>query len=324
MTTPPATAPDPALATGPADARPATLLSPHILVPFIIVTLVWGSTWLVIRNQLGVVPPSWSVTYRFAVAAVAMFALALARRERLWISARAQGYALLLGLCQFALNFNFVYRAEAFVTSGLVSVIFALLIIPNSLFSRVFLKTPVPRAFMAGAGIAAVGICLLLLHEVESVHGNMETVAFGAILTFCGVLSASASNVMQATTFGRAQSMFVILAWAMLWGASVDGLFALATVGPPVVDWRWGYMGGVLYLGLFGSVLSFPLYFGIIRAVGAGAAAWSSVLIPVIAMALSTLAEGYQWSGLSIAGAVLALAGLIVALRPSRPVAPPA
>jgi drug/metabolite transporter (DMT)-like permease len=63
-------------------------------------------------------------------------------------------------------------------------------------------------------------------------------------------------------------------------------------------------------------VICFPLYFGIIRDVGAGPAAWSSVLIPVIAMALSTLAEGYVWSGLSVAGAILAMAGLIVALKP--------
>jgi drug/metabolite transporter (DMT)-like permease len=123
---------------------------------------------------------------------------------------------------------------------------------------------------------------------------------------------------MQATPLARAQSMIVLLAWAMLWGTLADAAYALATVGPPVFDMRPSYIAGVLYLGLAGSVVCFPLYFGIIRAVGAGPAAWSSVLIPVIAMGLSTLFEDYYWSALAIGGSILTLTGLVVALRPKR------
>lgn len=293
-----------------------TLLTPRILVPFIIVTLIWGSTWLVIRDQLGTVPESWSVTYRFAVAAIAMFILCIVRRERLWLDGRVQMFAAVIGLAQFMLNFNFVYRAEHFLTSGVVAVIFALLIVPNTLLSRIFLKAPVERRFIAGGGIAMIGVALLLAHEAQSMRGDLSAVALGAGLTLAGVLSASAANVMQATSLAKSQSILVLIAWAMLWGALGDAIFAYATVGPPVFDWRPGYWLGVLYLGLFGSVLCFPLYFGIIRSVGAGPAAWSSVLIPVIAMALSTLFEGYIWSGLAIAGSLMAIIGLIVALRP--------
>src|SRR3546814_13861436 len=97
-----------------------TLLSPRVLLPFILVTLIWGSTWIVIKGQLGVVPPSWSVTYRFAVAAIAMFLFAAMRRERMGIAPRAMVFAAVLGIAQFALNFNFVYRADQHITSGLV------------------------------------------------------------------------------------------------------------------------------------------------------------------------------------------------------------
>lgn len=299
------------------DGDAPTLLSPRILIPFIIVTLIWGSTWLVIRDQLGTVPESWSVTYRFAVAAIAMFALALIRRERVWLPAKVQLFAVAIGLAQFMLNFNFVYRAEQYLTSGIVAVIFALLIIPNTLLSRLFLKTPVERKFLAGGSIAMMGVGLLLAHEAGAIRVDTGAVLLGAGLTLAGVLSASAANVMQATSLAKAQSMIVLIAWAMLWGTLGDALFALATVGPPVFDPRPTYIAGVLYLALFGSVLCFPLYFNIIRTVGAGPAAWSSVLVPVIAMALSTLAEGYVWSGLSIAGSLLAIIGLIVALRPA-------
>jgi drug/metabolite transporter (DMT)-like permease len=305
------------------DSRPdgaaPTLLSPRILIPFIIVTLIWGSTWLVIRDQLGTVPESWSVTYRFALATVAMFVLLLVRRESLWLPGKVQLFAAAIGIAQFMLNFNFVYRAEQYLTSGIVAVIFALLIIPNTLLSRLFLKTPVERKFIAGGSIAMIGVGLLLAHEAAAIRADFATVALGAALTLAGVLSASAANVMQATPMARAQSIFALVAWAMLWGTLADAAFAFATVGPPVFDMRWSYFLGIAYLALFGTVLCFPLYFGIIRSVGAGPAAWSSVLVPVIAMALSTLAEGYVWSGLSIAGSLLAIIGLIVALRPKRP-----
>jgi drug/metabolite transporter (DMT)-like permease len=295
-----------------------TLLTPRVLIPFIIVTLIWGSTWLVIRDQLGTVPESWSVTYRFAVASIAMFAFALFRRERLWLPWRTHVFAAAIGIPQFMLNFNFVYRAEHYLTSGVVAVIFALLIVPNTILSRIFLKTPIERRFLIGGSIAVTGVGLLLAHEAGAVRGDFATVALGATLTLAGVLSASVANVMQASSLARSQSMIVLIAWAMLWGMLADAGYAFATVGPPVFDMRPSYIAGVLYLGLAGSVICFPLYFGIIRAVGAGPAAWSSVLIPVIAMGLSTLFEGYHWSALAIGGSVLALVGLVVALRPTR------
>lgn len=297
-------------------AAPApTLLSPRILIPFVIVTLIWGSTWIVIRDQLGSVPPSWSVTYRFTVAAIGMFALVLVRREPLLLRGRAWGYAALLGSLQFALNFNFVYRAEAFVTSGVVAVIFALLIVPNTILSRLFLKTPLDPRFIIGSAIAICGIVALLVHEAQAVRGEPVAVAIGFALTVSAVISVSMANVMQATRFARAQSPGTILAWAMLFGALADAAFAAVTVGAPVIDMRLGYLAGVAYLGIIGTVLTFPLYFSIIRKVGAGPAAWTSVLIPIVAMGFSTVLEGYTWSPLSICGAVLAIAGLIVALR---------
>ena len=294
-----------------------SLLSPRILISFIIVTLIWSSTWIVIRDQLGTVPPSWSVTYRFVLAAITMFIIAAIRREPLVLAPRGIVFAAILGIAQFTLNFNFVYRAEAFVTSGVVAVIFALLIVPNTFLSRLFLGTKFTRQFLAGSVVAILGILLLLLHEAEAVHGNSGTVLLGLALTLCGVMSASTANVMQASPTGKSLPTITVLAWAMAIGALVDAVVALVLVGPPVIETRVSYWAGVAYLGIFGSAISFPLYFNIIRQIGAGPAAWSSVLIPIIAMAISTVVEGYHWAPLSIGGAVLAITGLIIALRPS-------
>lgn len=292
-----------------------TLLTPRVLIPFVLVTLIWGSTWIVIRDQLGSVPPSWSVTYRFAIAAAAMFLIVAIRREPMLLSGRAWGFAALLGLAQFGFNFNFVYRAEAFITSGLVAVLFALLIVPNTLMGRLFLGTPIERRFLVGGGIAIVGIAMMIAHEVDVANRGAAAVIAGTMLTLAGVMSASASNVMQGSQLAKAQSMFVMVAWAMLFGALADAGFAYATVGPPVWDSRPEYLAGLLWLGVVGSAITFPLYFGIIRAVGPGPAAWSSVLIPIIAMGFSTVIEGYLWAPLSVVGGLVALAGMVVALR---------
>jgi drug/metabolite transporter (DMT)-like permease len=302
-------------------SAPPNLLTPRVLLPFLFVTLIWGSTWIVITGQLGVVPPSWSVAYRFFVGAAAMFAYAAWRGERLTLSGYGWGFAALLGMAQFAFNFNFVYRAELHITSGLVAVLFALLIVPNTLLGRVFLKTKVEGRFLLGAGIAIVGVGMMILQEYRAAAVGADEVLIGTALTLCGVMSASASNVMQGSNIARAQSMVVMIAWAMLFGALGDSVFAWVTTGPPLIDATSAYLVGVLYLGVIASAVTFPLYFNIIRAVGPGQAAWSSVLIPIIAMGFSTLFEGYRWAPLSIGGGVVALIGLVIAVakRPERP-----
>lgn len=295
---------------------PDTLLTPRVLIPFLIVSLIWGSTWLVIRDQISSVPPSWSVTYRFLVAGTAMMLLAIIQRRNLGISLRGHGFAMLIGLFQFGANFNFVYRAEAYITSGIVAVLFALLIIPNVALSRLFLGAGTRPGFLTGVLIAIVGVGLMLWQEIAITGIAPRSLVLGLALTFGGIMGASIANVMQASSFARQQDIIVMLGWSMLWGTLFNALFAVATVGPPVFEMRTAYLAGVLYLGLFGSVLTFPLYFGIIRRVGAGPAAWSSVIVPVIAMLLSTLFEGYRWSALSASGAALVIAGLVYALKP--------
>ena len=302
-------------------SAPPNLLTPRVFVPFLFVTLIWGSTWIVITGQLGVVPPSWSVAYRFFVGAAAMFAYAGWRGERLTLSGFGWGFAALLGLAQFAFNFNFVYRAELHITSGLVAVLFALLIVPNTLLGRIFLKTKVEGRFLLGAGIAIVGVGIMILHEYRAADVGAAEVVIGTAFTLCGVISASASNVMQGSSIAREQSMAVMIAWAMLFGALGDAVFAWVTTGAPVIETTSAYLLGVLYLGVIASAVTFPLYFNIIRAVGPGQAAWSSVLIPIIAMGFSTIFEGYRWAPLSIGGGVVALVGLVIAVakRPERP-----
>lgn len=294
---------------------------PKVLIPFLLVTLVWSSTWIVIKDQIGTVPSPWSVTYRFGIAAAAMFVIAAMSGASLNIGRGGQALALLIGIPQFALNFNFVYAAEHHITSGLVAVLFALLVVPNALFARLFFGQPVGGRFLAGSAIAMAGVALLFAQEIRASAAASREAWIGVGLALIAVLSASSANVMQLVQGVRSRPLPAILAWAMLYGTLLDAGIAFALHGPPVIESRPGYWLGTLYLGLVGSALTFPLYFALIRRIGPGKAAYSSVLIPILAMAISTVAEGYRWSALAIAGGTLALIGLVIALRAGQPAA---
>ena len=300
------------------DARPQSTRA-SILVPFAIVTLIWGSTWIVIRDQIHVVPAGWSVTYRFLVAGAAMAAWAAFRRESFRIGAGGFAFAAAIGLLQFCLNFNFVYRAEAFVTSGLVAVVFAMLLVPNAALARVFLGQRMGRQLLIGSAVAMAGVALLFVQEARSDPHGPGTALTGIAWTLAAILSASCANVLQATERAKRYPMAATLAVAMLIGAAVDAVVAWSISGPPVVEHRWGYWAGIVYLGLAASALAFPLYYRVLRTIGPAKAAYSSVIVPVIAMLLSTLFEGYRWSPLATGGALLAGAGLVVALSARRP-----
>lgn len=302
-----------------AAAPPARRLSAAVLIPFLVITLIWGSTWLVIRDQLGVVPPSWSVTWRFLIASIVMFGWAAATRAPLRLPRRAWAITIAIGLAQFVLNFNLVYRAEAYVTSGLVAVVFALLIVPNAVLGRIFLGERLSARFLACSAVAMAGIALLFAHELQQDDARVGATLLGIGLTLIAVLSASAANVLQATAAARAAPMASMMAWSMAIGTLANGAWALATGGPPAFDLRPGYIAGLLYLGVAASALAFMLYYRIIREIGAARAAYSSVLIPIIAMGLSTVFEGYRWTWTAAAGGTLALAGLVAALSARRP-----
>ena len=291
------------------------------IASFILITLIWGSTWLVIKDQISNVPASWSVTWRFALACLAMFLFAVMRRDPLRLDRGGLWLALVIGVFQFSANFQFVYGAQHYLTSGLVAVLFALLMVPNTLFARIFLGAPVSGRFIVGTVVALTGIALLLLHEYRMAPLGIG-VPLGIALSAGAVLCASVGNVLQAGPVARRQPAIPLIAWSMLFGVLANALFAAITTGPPVFDPRPEYLWGIVYLAILGSVVTFPLYFALIRNWGPGKAAYNSVAVPVVAMALSTLFEGYRWSLLAGSGAMLAVAGLLIALsgRSAQPV----
>ncbi len=289
-----------------------------VTLPFIIFTGIWGSTWIVIRDQLGTVPPQWSVAYRFVIAAAAMALFAAWKGESLRLDWRIGPAVLFLGFTQFCVNFNVVYFAEQHITSGVVATVFALLMIPSTLLGWAFLGQRPTGRFVVSSLVAIAGIGMLFAHELSEHSARSDQIVAGIGLTLVGMVAASAANVFQARPKVRAYPLFSLLAWSMAAGAVIDIAFAAATAGPPVIDSRPGYWFGLVYLALAASALTFSLYYPVVRKIGPAKAAYSSVLVPIIAMSFSTALEGYRWTPLAIAGAILALGGMLGALSRSR------
>jgi drug/metabolite transporter (DMT)-like permease len=290
------------------------MLRPRVLVPFMLTGVIWGSTWFVITGQIDGVPPAWGVFYRFLLATPAMFLLAVVTGKSLRLGKQGQLLAIGVGIAQFCGNFLFVYHAELHITSGIVAVMFALLMVPNALFARFFLGERVQGGFVLGSAVAIVGVVLLLIHEWRSAPMG-DNVALGIVLTVGGILAASLANVVQANEVGRKLPMVSLLACAMVYGVIANALFAWVTAGPPPLPRDWEFWAGTTYLAIIGSVVTFPLHYNLVREIGAGKTAYNSLVTVCVAMLLSTLFEGYRWSGLAIAGSLLALLGMVLALR---------
>ena len=301
----------------------ADLLRWRIVVPFVLTGTIWGSTWFVITGQIDGVPAAWSVAYRFALATPALFLVAVSMRRRLRLTRREQVLALGVGLTQFSGNFLFVYHSELYITSGIVAVMFALLMVPNAVFARIFLGERVQGGFVLGSLVAVAGVGLLLAHEwsaaalsARGVEGG--DVALGVVLVIGGILSASIANVVQANPTGRGVPMVSLLAWAMVYGTVFDFAFAALTAGPPPLPEGAPYWAGIAFLALFGSVVTFPLHYNLVREIGAGRTAYNGIVTVSVAMLLSTLFEGYRWTWLAACGMALALIGMLIALGTRR------
>ena len=294
-----------------------SMLSPKVLIPFMLTGTIWGSTWFVITGQIDGVPAAWAVFYRFLLATPALFVVALVMGNRLRLNRAEHLLALGVGIAQFSGNFLFVYHAEMHITSGIVAVMFALLMVPNALFARVFIGERVQGGFIGGSMVAIAGVALLLVHEwrVAPLDGN---VGLGIALAIGGMLAASIANVVQANPTGRGVPMVSFLAWAMVYGTIFDLGFAFATAGPPPVPQAWQFWAGTAYLAIIGSVVTFPLHYNLVRQIGAGRTAYNGIVTVCVAMLLSTLFEDYRWTWLTASGAALALIGMGLALRARR------
>ena len=283
---------------------------------FAVSTLIWGSTWLAIKYQLGRVAPEASVAYRFALAAVVLGAWCVARRLRLRYSARQHAFMAAQGALMFGLNYLCVYWAEQHATSGLVAVLFSTIVFMNPIGARLAFGNPLAARTLLAAALGVTGVALLFLPELMAAQAGGD-VALGIAYGLGATVLACGGNLVAV----RNQRSIPVLpgtAWGTLYGAGVAALVGSLVGAQWTFDPHPAYVLSLLYLSVFGTVIAFGSYLTLLQLVGPARAAYTAVAIPVVALLLSTLFEAYRWTWVSALGVVLAIAANTIALRPGR------
>jgi drug/metabolite transporter (DMT)-like permease len=275
-------------------------------VLYLITVFIWGSTWLAIKYQLGVVSPELSIAYRFGLAASILILFSLVRRLPMRYDFRTHGFFALQGFLLFSLNYFLVYLAEGYLTSGLVAIIFSLIIIANVIFGAIFLGNPIRTKVVVGAMFGLAGLAFVFWPELSSFNFSSQKF-FGMGLAFISVISASLGNVVSARNQRHALPVIQTNAYGMLYGAFFMFLFAIFRGAQLEFDTSPGYIISLLYLAIFGSVIAFGSYLTLLGRIGLDRAAYVTVLFPIIALLLSTMFEGLQWGTAQLVGVVFVL-----------------
>jgi len=277
-------------------------------------TLIWASTWHVILYQLGEVPVINSVAWRFALAAVLLGLWAAQRKESLRLPRSAHLLMAATGIVQYSGNYVSVYAAEEHIPSGLVAVLFCLMVFGNALSGQLFFKHRVTRRFLMACCGGVAGVVMIFWPEIAAT-GARPGAMLGVGLGLLAVSAACIGNVLTLTLTQRKLPLVPVLSWSMGYGALFLVLLASVNGTGLHFELRPAYVLSLCYLAVFGSVLAFVLYFKLAQAQGPARAALTGVVIPVIALIISALFEGWQPSVLSVAGMALCLGSIFAATR---------
>jgi drug/metabolite transporter (DMT)-like permease len=288
------------------------LQSPRVL--FWVPTLIWASTWHVILYQLAETPPLNSVAWRFLLAGVVLLGISIARGERWQLEPRWHGWVLLGGVVQYSINYWGVYEAERHIPSGLVAVLFSLMVFGNALSGWWLFAQPVTRRFLAAAACGVLGVVLIFWPEVVAA-GARPHAALGLGVGLLAVLMACTGNAITLSLTRRGVPLLPLLGWGMTYGALMLLAIAAAQGNVTAIGHSAAWWGSLLYLTLFGTVIAFFVYFRLAQRVGPARAAMTGVMIPPIALTISAALEGWRPSALSLAGVVLCLGSVYVATR---------
>jgi len=283
---------------------------------YAVCVLIWGTTWFAITAQIAVLAPEPGVAIRFGLAAVVLFAFCRWRGIGLRYPMRTHALFMAQGLASFCASYICIYAAERDVVSGVVAVGYAAAPLVMLVLARVFLQTRMSRRVAAGGVAGLAGVALIFGHEFARMAAS-PTVLRGAVLTAAAVLLSGLGTVAAARYHRHGATGWAPLAWGMAYGAGTSALIALALGRPWGWAWTAPFLGSLAYLVLMGSVAAFGAYYALVRRIGPSKAGYIGVVTPVVALAVSSLLEGFAWTGETVAGVALAIAGNVVAMWPA-------
>lgn len=286
-------------------------------VLYLLTVLIWGSTWIAIKYQLGGVSPLVSIGHRFILAAALIFIYLLSRRQLQKMSPTDHLPVFLQGLCLFCINYVFIYTATTQLTTGLVAVVFSTMVFFNIANGAVFLGLPASPVVALGGVVGLAGMIGMFLPELNAMDLSDDNFR-ALLLCLAGTCSASLGNILAARNQRSGLRVLTSNAWGMLYGALTLYAAALLLGHQLVLDRSAPYLLSLVYLAVFGSVVAFWAYVTLIGRIGADRASYTSLLFPVVALVISTMLEGYTWTWQAFLGLCLVLLGNWIVMHRGR------
>jgi drug/metabolite transporter (DMT)-like permease len=216
----------------------------------------------------------------------------------------------------FGANLVLVYYATARLPSGLVSVVFSMITIANIVNGRMFLKRTSPPAVWVASVLGIVGIALMFGDDADGAHTGLGAL-IGAGFALAGAYVASLGNIYAIKVEQGGLSVLQGNAWGMTYGALIVAAYAAVTGAPFLFEFTPRYIGGLLYLAVFGSVAGFGFYLSLIRRLGPERAGYTAVMFPAVALLVSAWLEDMTVTLGMTLGAGLILFGNVLVLTPA-------
>lgn len=271
----------------------------------------WSTSWLPLKAQVGIVAPEISILWRFIIAGLLCFAIAFTQKLRLRFSFLTHLYMMAMGVLMFSTNFTLFYYASFHLTSGLLAVVFSTTSMVNVLLVALLTrKRPNLQQFLASS-IGLFGVALIFMPELQLSDMALPSLLLCITGTICFCLGNHVSAHLQK------QGIPVISAnsWGMIYGSLFLCIVSYFRAHDFIIETNVTYLGGLVWLAVFSSVLAFTCYLTLIGRIGAGRAGYATVVFPVFALLISTVFEDYIWSWPGIFGIMLVLSGNFIMTR---------
>ena len=281
---------------------------------YALLCLIWGSTWLAIKIGLVGIPPVLSAGMRFTLSAALVGLVLAVRRRPLRLTRDDRICVLLLGLLVFWLDYAAIYWAETRISSGLTAILFSTMPLMTALLSSVWMRSEVlNRRKLAGIGVGIAGTALLFWpHErVEPSQALGMVAALGA--TFCAAI-----NLVAMKRYGAQSDPFVLNFLGMSIGAACLVATSAALEPWTSVAWSRSNLLALSYLSVFGSLVAFSIYYHLIKVMDATIVSLTTLIFPVVALALGHIFLGEEVSATAVVGIATVLAGVALATPLSR------
>ncbi|MEM8983490.1 MAG: EamA family transporter [Pseudomonadota bacterium] len=288
-----------------------------VTLNYLATTLIWGSTWYVISFQQAGAAQEVSVAIRFLIAAALLVIWGAVARRRLAIAREHYLWVFVQGLLLFSANYICVYFATPLITTGLIAVVFGLIIPFNIIHERIFFKTPLSVPLLFSATLGLIGIALVFAPQLMSTTLDDATLR-GIGLSVFGAWLASLGNMAAVRNTKAKLPAVAINAHGMFWGGLASLLVAAVLGRSFAIDWTVEYTASLAYLALFGSAVAFGSYLFLIEHIGSGPAAYANIVVPIVALVISTVFESYQWTWLAALGVLLVLGGNTLIINRQR------